>query len=223
MRLVSSRWDLKGDYEAEVNRLERHLSPLHKINRNISRQQVTLLGTAGSPQRIAGVLYMHLDKAGPNKWCRVMADGVCSPPPSVCLPSASAEHDHMCLLSRASSPAGQRPAFAVRQGRWEELHGFLDETLQHPSVKHGALPALRSPSLPYSATPHPWWWWRGGHNSSPSLQVKGDRRESPQPRRREMLIVLLCSFLIAIYFAWRSAHCLWMGISPPSPPRHPRL
>lgn len=151
-----------------------------------------------------------------------MADGVCSPPSSVCLPSVSTEHDYMCLLSGASSSAGQRPAFAVRQQRLVELHSFLDETPQHPSVKHAALPTLRAPS---SATPpHPvlvvvrlgW-----GHNSSPSLQVKGDRRESPQPRRREMLIVLLCSFLIAIYFAWRSAHCLWMRISPPSPPHHP--
>lgn len=72
MMLVSSRWDLKGDYEVEANRVERHLSPLPEINRNISRQQVTLLGTAGSPQRIAGVLYMHLDTAGLNKWCRVI-------------------------------------------------------------------------------------------------------------------------------------------------------
>lgn len=72
MTLVSSRWDLRGDYEAEANQLERHLSPLHEINRNTSRQQVTLLGTAGSPQRIAGVLYMHLDTAGPNKCCRVI-------------------------------------------------------------------------------------------------------------------------------------------------------
>lgn len=66
MTLVSIGRDLKGEHEAEVNRLERYLSPLHEINRNISQQQVTLLGTAGSPQCIAGVLYMHLDTACPE-------------------------------------------------------------------------------------------------------------------------------------------------------------
>lgn len=139
---VNGIW--KATMRVEANQLKRHRSPINRISADsrwhcwvqpvhLSASQGYFTCTLTKPARISGV-----------EWS---VDEVCSPPLSVCLLSVSAEHDHMCLLSRASSPAGQRPAFAVKQGRWVELHGFLDETLQHPSVKHAALPALRSPSL----------------------------------------------------------------------------